>query len=77
MFNTTVVVERGICSGACEDLVILSKWYVLTGSSVSVSLGKAKINNVDLVAIMINTDQKICRFDVTVNEVEGVDALYK
>ena len=46
------------------------------GSSVSVSLGKAEINNVDLVAMMIGTDQKIGGFDVVVNKVEGVDMLY-
>jgi hypothetical protein len=46
------------------------------GSSVSVSLGKAEIDNVNLAAMMIGTDQKIGGFDVAVNEVEGVDALY-
>ena len=70
-----VVVERGICSGAGKDLVILSKWYVDMGSRVSVHLGKAEIDNVDIIATTIGTDQKIGRFNVGVNEVQGVDAL--
>ena len=75
MFNTTVVVERGICSGAGKDLVILLKWYVDMGSRVSVPLGKAKIDNVDIIATTIGTDQKIGEFNVAVNKVQGVDML--
>ena len=56
VFNTTVVVEWGICSGTGKDLVILSKWYVDMGSRVFVPLGKAKIDNVDIIATTIGTD---------------------
>jgi len=56
LFNTTVAVERGICSGACKDLVILSKWYVNVGSSVSVPLGETEIDNIDLVAMLVGTN---------------------
>ena len=68
-------VRHTVCSGAGKDLVILLKWYVDMGSRVSVPLGKAKIDNVDIIATMIGTDQKIGGFNVTVNEVQGVDAL--
>ena len=45
------------------------------GSRVSVPLGKAKTDNVDIIATMIGTDQKIGRFNVVVNKVQGVDML--
>jgi hypothetical protein len=42
-------------------------------SYVPVLLRETKINDVDLVTTLANTNQEVIRFDVTVNEVVRVD----
>jgi hypothetical protein len=43
------------------------------GSFVPVHIGKTKIDDVDIVAMRAHTEQKICGFDIAVNEVGRVD----
>ena len=68
-----MTVKRGICNGAHKDMIVLLEWDMGTGSGVSVLIGKTEINDVDLVAMKICTDQKIGRLDIMVNEVGRVD----
>ena len=74
LFHTEVTVKRGICNGAHKDMIVLSEWDMCMGSSVSVLIGKTKIDDVDLLAMKTCTDQKIGRLDIMVNEVGRVDA---
>lgn len=56
--------------------MILLEWNVGIGASISILLSKTEINDIHLVAMNAGTNQKIGRFDVTVNKVGGVDTLY-
>jgi hypothetical protein len=56
--------------------MVLLEWDMEMGRSVSVLLGKTKINDIDVIATRAHTYQKIGGFDVTVNEVGRVDTLY-
>ena len=53
-----------------------SKWDMDMGSWVPVLLGKTEIDDVELIVMRVRTHQKICGFNVMVNEMGRVDALY-
>ena len=61
-------VYGGIAGGACQILTI-AVGDVLTGLWVAESLRQPKINYVDVVLLLANTDQEIVWLDVAMQEV--------
>ena len=51
-------------------------WDMNVSPRVSVLLGKTEIDDESLIVFWTCTNQKVGRFDVTVNEVGRVDTLY-
>ena len=49
---------------------------MLTGLWVTESLGETKVNHVDVVLLLANSNQKVVRFDVSVEEMARVDKFY-
>ena len=60
---------------ACQLLVILVA-DVTTSSWVLVALSQAKIDDVDNMLLLANSNQKVIRFDVAMEEATLVDELY-
>lgn len=48
---------------------------MISSFRVSVSLSKAKVNKVDLMLFLIDSDKEVIRFHVSVNEVVVVEVL--
>lgn len=65
-------VDGGVASSACEVLVLAVR-NVKMGLGVPVLLREAEINDVNLVTPLANTHQEVIRFNVTMNEVAGMD----
>lgn len=65
-------VDGCVSGGTCQVLV-LSVRDVEMGLGVTVLLRQAKVNDVDLVATFANAHKEIVGFDITVDEVTGVD----
>ena len=67
-------VDAGIAGGTSQVLV-LSIWDVEVGLRITILLGQAKINHIDLVAALANAHEEVVRLDITVDEGLGVDVL--
>ena len=72
LLNTKVSVDGGV-TGSAGEVLVLPVGNVKMGLRVSVLLGKAEIDHIDLVATFPDPHQEIVRLDVTVNEVARVD----
>jgi hypothetical protein len=64
-------VDAGI-SCCTSQILVLLVWYVLVGASISIFFGEPEVNNIDKIAFLAKTHQKIVWFNVTVYEVLGV-----
>jgi hypothetical protein len=69
-----VGVDRGI-SGSSSEILAISVWDVFSSLGVSESLGKAEVDDVDIVLLLANANQKVIWLDVSVQEVSGVHKL--
>lgn len=67
-------INGGIASSASQVL-ILAIGNMLMCTGIPVLLGQAEINNVDQIAFLAKTHQKVVWFDVSVNEILRVDVL--
>ena len=67
-------VYRGIpsCAGQVLSVAI---WDMLAGFGVSEALGESKVNHVYVVLLFANSDEEVVWFDVSVQEMSGVDEL--
>lgn len=67
-------VDRGI-AGSASQVLILTIRNVLMCAGVTVLFGQAEVYDVDQVSLLAKPHQEIIRFNVSVNEVLGVDVL--
>ncbi len=74
LFNTQMSVDGSVTSSTSQVLV-LSVGDVEVGLWVAEFLRETKVNDVDLIAALSNTHQEIVWFDVTMDEVAGVNVL--
>jgi hypothetical protein len=70
--NSQMGINTGIASSSCQVLV-LPVGNVQMALGVTVLLGKTKVDDVHLVATLADTHQEVIGFDITVNEVLGMD----
>lgn len=57
-------------------IILIPVWNVLVSRSVTIFLGKAKINNIDLIRTSPQTHQKIIRLYVSMKERLGMNELH-
>ena len=62
-------------SGRAGQVLVLPVGDVKVSLGVAVLLGETEVDDVDLVAALANTHQEVVGFDITVDEVAGVDVL--
>jgi hypothetical protein len=74
LLNTQVGVDGGV-TGSTGEVLVLSVGNVKVGLRVSVLLGKAEINDIDLVSTLADSHQKVVWLDVTVDEITRVNVL--
>lgn len=67
-------IDACITSGA-RQVLVLTVWDVKVGLGVTVLLGQAKIDHVDLVPTLTDAHQKVVRLDVTMDEGFGMNVL--
>lgn len=67
-------VDRGI-TGSASKVLVLSVRDVEVSLGISVLLGKAEVNNIDLVATLADAHEEVVGLDIAVNERLGVDVL--
>ena len=65
-------VDAGVSSGTGQVLV-LSVRNVKMRLGISILLGESEIDDVDLVSSLADPHQEVVRFDISVNEVSGVN----
>ena len=63
-------------SGSPGEVLVFSVRDVLMCACVTVLLGKAKVYDVDKVALLSQAHEEVVRFYISVDEVLGVDVLY-
>lgn len=67
-------VDGGVAGGA-RQVLVLAVGDVLVCASIAILLSKAKVDNVDQVALFAQSHQEIIRLHISVNEVLGVNVL--
>lgn len=72
LLDTQMSVDASVTSGTSQVLVLPVR-NVQMGLGVSVFLGETEIDHVDLVATFADSHEEIVRFDVSVDEVSGMD----
>lgn len=72
--NTKVRVDRDVPGGTGEVLVLFVR-DVKTSLRVAVSLGQAKVNDINLVASLPYAHDEVVRLDVAVDERLAMDVL--
>lgn len=72
LLDTEMRVDRGI-SGRASQVLVLTVRDVEMSFGVTVLLGKAEIDDINLVASLTDTHKEVVRFDITMNEGLGVD----
>ena len=65
-------VHTGISGGSCEVLAV-SVRDVFTGLGVSESLGEAEVNDINVMLLLPDTNQKVVGLDISVQEVPRVN----
>jgi len=74
LLDTQVSVNRGV-AGSTSQILVLSVRDVKVGFRVSVLLGKTEVDDIDLVATLPDSHQKVVWLDVAVDKVTGMDVL--
>lgn len=74
LLDTQVSVDGSVTSSTSQVLV-LSVGDVKVGLWVPVLLGEAEVDDIDLVASLSDSHQKVVRLDVAVDEVAGMNVL--
>ena len=72
LFDTQMGIYTGITGGTSQILVLTVR-NVEVSLGVTVFLGEAKIDHIDLVSTLSNTHQEVIRLDIAVDERFGVD----
>ena len=67
-------VDTCIAGSSCQILTITVR-DVLSGFGVAEALGQTKIDDIYIVLLLADTDQEVVWFDVSVQEMTGVDKL--
>ena len=65
----------GSVTSSASQVLVLSIGDVKVGLRVPVLLGETKIDDINLVATLSNSHQKVVWLDVAVDEIAGVDVL--
>ena len=74
LLNAHVRVKRRIPCSPRQLLIVLVA-YVATSPRIFESLGKSKVNHIDYVLLLADTDEEVIWFDVSVKEAALVDVL--
>jgi hypothetical protein len=74
LLDTQVGVDTSVTSSTGQVLV-LTVWNVEVSLGVTVLLGQAKVNNIDLVSTLANAHEEVVGLDVAVDERLGVNVL--
>ena len=72
LLNTQVCVD-GSVTRSTGQVFVLSVRDMEMGLWISEFLCETKVDDVDLVSALANAHQEVVRFDITMNEVAGVD----
>lgn len=67
-------IDGRVAGGSCQVLVLAVR-NVKVGLGVAEFLRKTKVDDIDLVATLSNTHQKVVGLDIAVDEVARVDVL--
>jgi len=67
-------VDTGV-SGSTSQILAVAVWDMLPRFRVSESLGEAEVNNIHIMLLLANTNQKVVWLDVSMQEVATVDEL--
>jgi len=67
-------VDTRIAGCSCQILTIAVR-DVLSGFGVAEALGQTEVDDIYIVLLLADTDQEVVRFDVSVQEMTGVDEL--
>ena len=74
LLDTQVSVD-GSVAGSASQVLVLSVGDVKVGLRVPVFLGETEVDDIDLVATLSDSHQKVVRLDVAVDEVTRMDVL--
>lgn len=74
LFNPQMVVDRDVW-GSSNRGTVLFVWDVEMSVGVPVPLCETKIDDIDLMIVIVCTHQEVGRFDVAVDEMTRVDIL--
>ena len=74
LFYAQVSVDASV-TGRASQVLVLPVGDMEVRLGVAVLLGETEVDDVDLVAALANTHQEVVGFDITVDEVTGVDVL--
>jgi len=72
LLNTKMSVNSGISSCTCQIFAV-SVWNVLASLWIPESLCKTKVYHIDKMLLLLNSNQKVVRLDITVKEMARVD----
>ena len=67
-------IDTRVTSGS-RQVLVLTVWDMKVSLGVTVLLGQAKINHIDLVSPLANAHQEVVRLDVPVDERLGMNVL--
>jgi hypothetical protein len=65
----------GSITSSTSQVLVLTVWNVEMSIGVTVLLGQAEIDNIDLVTTLSNTHEEVVGLDITVDKALGVDVL--
>ena len=63
-------------SGSASEILILSVWYVLMCSCISILFCQTKINNVHKVSFLPKTHEEVVWFNISMDKVFWMNVLY-
>ena len=72
--NAQMRVDAGV-SGCPREILVFPVGNVLMRTGITILLGQAKVNDVDQVPFLPQAHEKVVRFDITMDEVLGMDIL--
>ena len=67
-------IDGGIAGGS-RQILSIAVWDMLASLGVSKALSQAKIDDIDVVLLLANTDQEVVRLDVSVQEMPRMHEL--
>jgi|SRR5712671_2908212 len=74
LLHSQMGVDRRI-SGSSGQILVLAIGDMKMGLGIPVLLRKTKVNDIDLIAALANTHEEVVGFDVTMDEIAGMDVL--